>query len=115
MPFPKNRRPGSKPGASTPSNPARKSKKRVVRKPVHKNAVKGTGSSIENTGRETQYLDQLMKSETPVTVVLRNGESVSGMVRYYDRDIFSLGPLDGSPKIFLRKESIRYLFEMEQE
>lgn len=114
MPFPGNRRPGSNQGGASAGKPGKKSKKRVVRKPVRKKSDKAPGNTIENTGREAQYLDQLMKRETPVTVVLNNGEKLRGMVRYYDRDVFSVGPHDGGPKIFLRKESIRYLYEEEE-
>lgn len=65
----------------------------------------------EDTGMETAYLKSLVDKEIPVVVVLRTGEKLRGFVRYYDRDVFSLGPADGSPKLFLRKTGIRYLYE----
>jgi hypothetical protein len=66
---------------------------------------------IESTGEEALYLKSLVEGETPVVVVLRSGEEIRGWVRYYDREVFSLGPADGGPKLFLRKESVRYLYE----
>ena len=65
----------------------------------------------EDTGRETAYLKDLVDREKPVVVVLSSGETLRGIVRYYDREVFSLGPADGSPKLFLRKTSIRYMYE----
>lgn len=65
----------------------------------------------EITGYEAAYFRELIEAEIPVVIVLRTGEQFKGFVRYYDRDIFSLGPVDGGPKLFLRKESVRYLYE----
>ena len=53
----------------------------------------------------------MVDRETPVVVVLSSGEKLRGVVRYYDRDVFSLGPANGGPKLFLRKTGIRYLYE----
>ncbi len=65
----------------------------------------------DDTGREAAYLKELIDDETPIVVVLRTGEKLRGIVRYYDRDVFSLGPADGGPKLFLRKTGVRYLYE----
>jgi hypothetical protein len=65
----------------------------------------------ESTGREAAYLKSLVDSGATIVVVLTSGEQLRGHVRYYDRDCFSLGPADGGPRLFLRKSSIRYLYE----
>ncbi|MCG3160162.1 MAG: hypothetical protein JMDDDDMK_01198 [Acidobacteria bacterium] len=103
---------GGKPGGrfGKPAGGGKRGKKRAPKR--KKKAVKkAPAPSIESTGMEAWYLKQLMTSETPVVVVLNTGEKVRGFVRYYDVDTFSLGPADGSPKMFLRKEGIRYLYE----
>lgn len=74
-----------------------------------------TQTDPEVTGAEAAYLRELVEDETPVVIVLSTGEQLRGFVRYYDRDIFSLGPIDGGPKLLLRKSSIRYLFEESEE
>ncbi len=108
---------GGKPGkygAKYGKGGAKKAKKRAPKR--KKKAVKKAWApTIENTGMEAWYMKHLMVSETPVVVVLNTGERVRGFVRYYDKDTFSLGPADGSPKMFLRKESIRYLYEEPEE
>ncbi len=65
---------------------------------------------LESTGQEAAYFRQLIDAEVPVVIVLKTGEQLRGYVRYYDRDVFSLGQEVG-PKLFLRKESVRYLYE----
>ncbi len=65
----------------------------------------------DDTGRESEYFKKLVDNEKFVVVVMSDGEKVRGIIRYYDREVFSLGPVDGSTKRFLRKSSIRYLYE----
>jgi sRNA-binding regulator protein Hfq len=67
-------------------------------------------SDPEVTGAEAAYLKTLVDMGVPVVVVLKTGEQLRGQVRYYDRDVFSLGQDDG-PKLLIRKSSIRYLYE----
>ena len=67
-------------------------------------------TNLEETGEEAAYLKWLIDSGKPIVVVLRTGEELRGQMRYYDRDVFSLGPENG-PKLFLRKDSVRYLYE----
>jgi sRNA-binding regulator protein Hfq len=66
-----------------------------------------------NTGAEAEFLKTLVDTRARVTVVLRTGERLSGRIRYYDRDCFSIGPADGGPKILVRKSSVRYIEEQE--
>jgi hypothetical protein len=65
---------------------------------------------MESTGFEAAYFRELIDEEIPVVIVMKTGEQLRGFVRYYDRDVFSLGQPDG-PKLFLRKSSVRYLYE----
>jgi len=106
---------GGKPGGKF--GKAAGSKKGKKRAPKRKKKVvkKTPAQTIESTGMEAWYMKQLMTSEIPIVVVLNTGEKVRGLVRYYDKDTFSLGPADGTPKMFLRKESIRYLYEEPEE
>src|SRR5215475_2179457 len=102
---------GGKPGGKfgKASGP-KKSKKRAPKR-KKKIIKKAPAQTIESTGMEAWYMKQLMTAEIPIVVVLDTGEKVRGFVRYYDKDTFSIGPTDGNPKMFLRKDSIRYLYE----
>ncbi len=107
---------GGKPGkfGRAAGGVGKKGKKRAPKR-KKKVVKKAPAPSIESTGMEAWYMKQLMTAEIPIVVVLNTGEKVRGFVRYYDKETFSLGPADGSPKMFLRKESIRYLYEEPEE
>ncbi len=108
---------GARPGGSRPGGPPSNSnsyKKKKRNKNVHRTPRVPPVPKVidhDDTGREAAYLKELIDDETPVVVVLRTGETLRGIVRYYDRDVFSLGPADGGPKLFLRKTGVRYLYE----
>jgi len=102
-------RPGGPPSKGRPQGQKKGKKKNVHRVPKAPPVPKVI--DYEDTGQEAAYLKMLIDKETPVVVVLRTGEKLRGIVRYYDRDVFSLGPADGGPKLFLRKTGVRYLYE----
>src|SRR5215470_18229698 len=106
---------GGKPGGKFGKAAGPKKGKKRAPKRKKKVVKKAPAQTIESTGMEAWYMKQLMTSEIPIVVVLNTGEKVRGLVRYYDKETFSLGPADGSPKMFLRKESIRYLYEEPEE
>jgi hypothetical protein len=106
---------GGKPGGKFGKAAGPKKGKKRPLKRKKKVVKKAPAQTIESTGMEAWYMKQLMTSEIPIVVVLNTGEKVRGFVRYYDKDTFSLGPADGSPKLFLLKESIRYLYEEPEE
>ena len=89
--------------------PKRKHTPRRVERPMMADS-----GNRESTGQEAAYLKSLIDSRTMIIVVLTTGEQLRGHVRYYDRDCFSLGPADGGPKLFLRKSSIRYMYEEDE-
>jgi hypothetical protein len=64
---------------------------------------------------EGWYFKELIETEQLVGVKLKGGDSVEGYVRYYDKDTISIGPADGSPKMFLRKDGINYLYEVDDD
>src|SRR5262249_12473114 len=106
---------GSKPGGKFGKASGPKKGKKRAPKRKKKVVKKAPAQTIESTGMKAWDMKQLKTSESPIDVVLNTGEKVRGLVRYYDKDTFSLGPADGSPKMFLRKESIRYLYEEPEE
>jgi small nuclear ribonucleoprotein (snRNP)-like protein len=80
-------------------------------RPKEQRANPDRHSGVASTGSEAEYLKSLVDMRSRVTVVLKNGESVSGHIRYYDQDCFSIGPESGGAKIFLRKSSVSYIRE----
>jgi hypothetical protein len=106
---------GRRPTGRPMGKPMGKKKPSKFRKPFKKKARKKLAQpavvSMDSTGLEALYLKTLMEEETPIVVVLTSGEKIRGYVKYYDKDTFSFGPADGSPKLFVRKTGVRYLYE----
>jgi hypothetical protein len=108
----KGRRPMGKPMGRPMGKPFKKKPKyRKFKKKPKKKPAQPQIISMDNTGMEALYLKSLMDSATPVVVKLTSGELIRGYVKYYDKDTFSFGPSDGSPKLFVRKTGVRYLYE----
>jgi len=63
------------------------------------------------TGSEAVYLRSLVDSKKPVTVLLKTGDRLRGRIRYFDREMLSLGQMGGGPNIFLPKHSIHQIVE----
>lgn len=63
-----------------------------------------------DTGQEAAYLRFLSEKQVPVTVKLRDGESVSGWVEYFDERMIRL-TREGRPNLFIYKQQIRTITE----
>ena len=59
---------------------------------------------------EGEYLQELARRATPVTVRLRTGESFRGSIEYYDQRFIRL-TRQGEPNLFLFKHDIKYISE----
>lgn len=62
------------------------------------------------TGQEAQYLRSLSERQVPVHVKLRDGETVSGWIEYFDDHMIRL-TRDGKPNLFIYKNQIRTIAE----
>lgn len=64
----------------------------------------------EVTHAENFYWIKQMQSRTPMVVVLEDGETLHGIVEWYDRDCIKL-TRQGSPNLMIFKRSIKYVFK----
>ena len=64
----------------------------------------------DSTNQEVAYLKSLNEKQQPVTIKLVDGETVSGWIEYYDRNMLRL-TRDGQPNLFIFKHQIAYLEE----
>ncbi|HKT46063.1 MAG TPA: RNA chaperone Hfq [Candidatus Acidoferrales bacterium] len=67
----------------------------------------------EITHAENFYWIKQMQSRTPMTVVLEDGESLHGIVEWYDRDCIKL-TRQGSPNLLIFKRVIKYVHKDEE-
>jgi len=62
----------------------------------------------EITHAENFYWVKQMQSRTPMSVVLDSGETLHGIVEWYDRDCIKI-TRDGAPNLMVFKRHIRYV------
>ena len=62
------------------------------------------------TGQEALYLRSLSDRQVPVTIKLRDGETVRGWIEYFDDAMLRL-TRDGLPNLFIYKHQIRSISE----
>ena len=62
------------------------------------------------TGQETLYLRFLSDKQVRVMVKLRDGESVTGWIEYFDDTMIRL-TREGRPNLFIYKQQIRTISE----
>lgn len=62
------------------------------------------------TGQETLYLRSLSERHIPVIVLLRDGETVSGWIEYFDDGMIRL-TREHLPNLFIYKHQIRTITE----
>ena len=67
-------------------------------------------SPPEQTNAENFYYQKQMQSKTPVVVVLKDGEQVTGLIEWYDKNCIKLNR-HGASNLLLYKPSIRYMYK----
>jgi len=68
----------------------------------------------ELTFAENFYYVKQMQARTPVAVVLTDGETLSGIIEWYDRDCIKL-TRHGSPNLMIYKHCIRYIYKTSED
>lgn len=64
----------------------------------------------DQTHAETFYYQKQIQSRTTVTILLRTGESVEGILEWYDRDSIRLMRRDSS-NLLIYKSAIKYMYK----
>lgn len=67
----------------------------------------------EQTNAEAFYYLKQMNTQTPMCVVLDNGEELQGHIEWYDRGCLKVHREDG-PNVLVFKHCIRYLYKAEE-
>lgn len=64
----------------------------------------------DTTNAENFYYVKQMQSKTPMTVVLRDGEELHGVIEWYDKICIKLNREDG-PNLLVFKSWIKYMYK----
>ena len=70
----------------------------------------GKGAPTGDTGQEALYLKSLSERHIHVSIKLRDGESVTGWIEYFD-DMMVRLTREGKPNLFIYKSQIRTITE----
>jgi host factor-I protein len=77
-------------------------------KPQHKDGGPKRSSPPEQTNAENFYYLKQMQSKTPMTIVMRDGEILNGVIEWYDKDCLKVNR-EGAPNLLVFKSNIKYM------
>lgn len=78
--------------------------------PAQGGAQKPPAAPPEQTNAENFYFAKQISMKTPMVVVLRDGEKVTGTVEWYDKHAFRLMREQAS-SIMIYKQNVKYMFK----
>jgi host factor-I protein len=91
-----------RPGFAEPKDP-------IVPRPQHNGPMPSKKPAPpELTHAENFYWVKQMQSRTPMTVVMESGDTLHGIIEWYDRDCIKL-TREGAPNLMIFKRHIRYV------
>jgi host factor-I protein len=67
-------------------------------------------SPPDQTNAENFYYIKQMQSKTPMTIVLKDGETIKGVIEWYDKTCLKVNR-EGEPNLLLFKSYIKYMYK----
>jgi len=64
----------------------------------------------DQTNAENYYYVKQMQSKTPMVIVLKDGETLTGIIEWYDKGCLKVNR-DGAPNLLLFKSNIKYMYK----
>lgn len=64
----------------------------------------------DQTNAENYYYVKQMQSKTPMVIVLKDGESLTGIIEWYDKGCLKVNR-DGAPNLLIFKSNIKYMYK----
>jgi host factor-I protein len=74
-----------------------------------KDGAKKTAPPDQTNAENFYYLKQ-MQSKTPMTIVLKDGETLKGVIEWYDKTCLKVNR-DGEPNLLVFKSNIKYMYK----
>ncbi len=68
----------------------------------------------DQTNAENFYYVKQMQTKTPMVFVLRDGETLRGVIEWYDKSCLKVNRVEG-PNLLLYKPNIKYMYKDESE
>lgn len=64
----------------------------------------------DQTNAENFYYIKQMQSKTPMVIVLKDGETLHGVIEWYDKASLKVNRVDG-PNLLIYKSNIKYMYK----
>lgn len=64
----------------------------------------------DQTNAENFYYMKQMQSKTPMVIVLKDGESIEGIIEWYDKTCLKVNR-EGAPNLLVFKPNIKYMYK----
>lgn len=64
----------------------------------------------DQTNAENFYYLKQMQSKTQMTIVLKDGETLKGVIEWYDKTCLKVNR-DGEPNLLIFKSNIKYMYK----
>ncbi len=64
----------------------------------------------DQTNAENFYYLKQMQTKTPMTIVLKDGEILKGVIEWYDKTCLKVNR-DGDPNVLVFKSNIKYMYK----
>ena len=65
----------------------------------------------EQTHAENFYYQKQIQTKTPLVIVLRNGDTVHGVLEWYDRCCLKINRAGGQSNLLVYKHAIKYIYK----
>jgi host factor-I protein len=78
--------------------------------PIRKDGPPKKVSPPEQTNAENFYYLKQMQSKTPMTIVLKDGEKLKGIIEWYDKTCLKVNR-EGEPNLLVYKSNIKYMYK----
>jgi host factor-I protein len=81
--------------------------------PIRRNSAPPVKKVIppEQTNAENFYYLKQMQAKTPLVFVLQDGETIEGVIEWYDRSCLKIHRT-GAPNLLVYKPAIKYLYKV---
>ena len=101
---------GGSPGAGALNSPgSRKHHKHAVPSSPFRFPAYAADSEVAQRQAELFYLQKQIQSQTPMVIVLEDGELVEGQIEWYDRCALKVR---GRNKTLIYKSAIKYMYKL---
>jgi sRNA-binding regulator protein Hfq len=93
--------------------------RRLIRPPLSDSKDKGVPANRpvvkkqtppDTTNAENFYYVKQMQSKTPMVIVLRDGETLHGIIEWYDKTCLKVNR-EGDPNLLIYKSFIKYMYK----